>query len=123
MKADRELDAKMAEVMGWLKVPDGTSPKDSPPKYRYLTSDRGRIKLPEFSTDISAALLVLEKMMIRGDVFIEWWQDGEWFVCDQPVGYRVGAISANCDGKETGKPSLPLAICRFALKVMEAENE
>ena len=123
MKAGRELDAKVAEFMGWLKVPDGTSPKDSPVRHRYLTSDRRRIKLPEFSTDISEALPVLEKMMMRGDVFIEWWQDGEWFVCDHPMGYRDDAIKANCDGKETGKPSLPLAICRFALKVMEAENE
>ena len=111
MKADRELDFNIyTEVMGF---------DDWETDKTYWEKERP----PHYSRDISAALPVLEKMMKRGDVFIEWWQDGEWFVCDQSVGYRVGAISANCDGKETGKPSLPLAICRFVIKVMEAENE
>ena len=111
MKAGRELDFVIyTEVMGF---------DDWETDKTYWEKERP----PPYSSDISAALPVLEKMMIRGDVFIEWWQDGEWFVCDQPVGYRDDAIKANCDGKETGKPSLPLAICRFALKVMEAENE
>ena len=119
MKAGRELDAKVAEFMGWHIMRWINHPGTPPQMFR---GDNFQ-DIPHYSTDISVALPVLEKTMLRGDVFIEWWQDGEWFVCDQPVGYRVGAISANCDGKETGKPSLSLAICRFALKVMEAENE
>ena len=118
MKADRELDAKIAKFMGWTYIPD------SKKRLCWKTPEGWlRYKPPAFSTNMTMAMPVLEKMMIRGDVFIEWWQDDEWFVCDQPVGYRDDAIKTNCDGKETGKPSLPLAICRFALKVMEDENE
>ena len=102
MKAGRELDALVAEkVMGF-------------PKWRHPM---------RFSTDIAAAWLVVEWMMESdlwwGDIFLEWWQDGEWLVCNKPVSVRDGAIKANCDGRETGKPSLPLAICLAALKAVE----
>jgi len=136
MKAGREMDTKVAEFMGWKILKTGTfvdwgTGEIHKNKVRLLTDTmygpdgqpHPTKHIPLYSTDISEAMPVLEKMMLRGDVFIEWWQDGEWFICDQPVGYRDDAIKANCDGKETGKPSLPLAICRFVIKVMEAENE
>jgi hypothetical protein len=72
-----------------------------------------------YSQSISSTMEVIEKVMEWGDVFIEWWRDGEWFICDENLLNRKTEnfpyISARCDGKETGKPSLPLAICRFAL--------
>ena len=121
MKADRELDAKIAEVMGWLKVPDGTSPKDSPPKYRYLTSDRGRIALPSFSTDISAAMPVLEK--VRKNFFsttITMWDHTDKVVI---VGDKRQGHNENISVLTVQAETLPLAICKFALRTKENENE
>jgi hypothetical protein len=83
------------------------------------------VNLPYYSTSIAAAWEVVEKLWISGDgpywvgdFFLEWWQDGEWLVCNKPIGVRDGAIKAMCDGKKTGKPSAPLAICRAAIKAM-----
>ena len=50
------------------------------------------------------------------DCFLECWSDGEWFVASRPVGYSDRKPVATCDGRVTGKPSLPLAICRWGLK-------
>ena len=85
------------------------------------SDDENRAKLWSPSTDIVAAWQVVEKLVENcdgRDFFIECWGDGEWFVASHPLGYSSRKPQANCDGKETGKPSAPLAICRFALKVM-----
>lgn len=78
--------------------------------------------LPNYSTDISDAWLVVEKLVGKDctsrDLFIECWSDGEWFVAFHPMGYSSREPKAVCDGKETGKSSAPLAICRVALKAM-----
>lgn len=77
--------------------------------------------IPHYSTDIVAAMPVLEWLMQQGDVFIEWWQDGEWYVCNRDLNTRHKhpefgweAMSDKVDENEM--PSLPLAICRAALK-------
>lgn len=51
----------------------------------------------------------------ESDFFLECWADGEWFVSFKPMGYSTRKPNAVCDGKKTGKPSAPLAICRAAL--------
>lgn len=76
---------------------------------------------PNYSTSIEDAFKIVEHIIgnCESDLFIESWSDGEWLVASHPVGYSSRAPVANCDGKTTGKPSLPLAICRWALKRQE----
>lgn len=71
------------------------------------------------STDIATAWEVVEKLMEDSDVFIEYWNDSEWFVASHPLGYSSREPMAHCDGKKTGKPSIALAICRWALKKVQ----
>ncbi len=59
-----------------------------------------------------------------GDLFIEYWQDREWFLCNKPIPVRNGAIMSRSDKvEELELPSLPLALCRFILKVSESQKE
>ena len=73
----------------------------------------------QYSTDIRAAWDVVQKIVgeknDEHDLFIECWSDGEWFVAFHPMGYSSRTPRASCDGKKTGQPSAPLAICRAAL--------
>ena len=77
------------------------------------------LNLPDYSTDIAAAWEVVEMLVGKDcesqDLFIECWSDGEWFVAFHPMGYSSREPMATCDGKKTGSPSAPLAICRAAL--------
>jgi hypothetical protein len=103
-----EAGPKMNQLI-WWKVFDMTpTPKDN-----------DMLKLPPYSTDIAAAWEVVEhftgKDCRNQDFFIECWSDGEWFVAFHPLGYSSRDPKANCDGKTTGSPSAPLAICRAAL--------
>jgi hypothetical protein len=142
MPAGKEIDALVAEkVMGWNwvfrpdNVPeysniDGT-PNGRPkyivppaiPAYTWNTAWMA-IDLPNYSTNISDAWEVVEKMMEDGDVFLEYWSDNEWFVANKSLGVRDDAIVARCDGKKSGKSSVSLAICRAALlaKLDEEQN-
>lgn len=79
-------------------------------------------QIPLYSTDITATMPVLEWLMQRGDLFIEWWQDGEWYICNRDLNTRHKhpefgweAMSDKVDD-ENEMPSLPLAICRAALQ-------
>ena len=71
------------------------------------------------STDISDAWELVEKIVgkdcLDQDLFIECWSDGEWYVSFRPLGYSNREPAAVCDGKTSGSPSAPLAICRAAL--------
>lgn len=77
--------------------------------------------MPEYSQRIEDAWRVVEHIRCWGDLFIEWWQDGEWFISNLDLRTRHDGLSqdefvrAQCDGKATGSPSAPLAICRFAI--------
>ena len=138
MPAGREMDALVAEkVVGWQSVAfrhyktgdqysgaswsewNGLPSLDSP----------NFVVVPKYSTDISAAWEVIKKIVGDNnedrDLFIECWSDGEWFVAFHPVGYSSRKPQASCDGKKTGIPSAPLAICRAALKwkLLEKEEE
>lgn len=75
-----------------------------------------------YSTDIKCAWAVVEWCMdYTGDLFIEYWQDGEWYISDTNLLSRndiptIGARSNRVDVSEDTFPSFPLAICRYALK-------
>ena len=85
-------------------------------------------KIPYYSTNIKDTLPVLEWMMNLGDVFIEWWQDGEWYICNRDLNSRHKFPEFGWDAKsdkvnENELPSLPLAICRAALKAYNHGKE
>jgi hypothetical protein len=81
----------------------------------------------EYSTNIKDAWTVVEWCMdyADGDLFIEYWQDGEWYICNENLWNRhqykesliVKARSDNVCYDDDKRPSFPLAICRYALKV------
>lgn len=78
-------------------------------------------EIPHYSSLIEDTISVLEWLMEQGDVFIEWWQDGEWFICNQDLSTRrtfpkLGWQATSDKVSEDMKPSLSLAICRAALK-------
>lgn len=80
--------------------------------------------MPDISSSASTAFNVLTKMkkeLSMGAIFIEWWGDGQWYVCNRPKGFRndIGFIEAHCDGKKTGKDDLPLAVARFMVLTLK----
>ena len=107
---NRELDAKMGELMGWkrLSIHTWRSPEDG---HRYW---------PDFSTDIAAAMLVVEKMRERSlhiniisqedDYLITVSKFLPHFNCYSNVGESIRVDNFK---------ELPEAICRSALKAVE----
>lgn len=85
-------------------------------------------EIPYYSTNIADAMPVLEWLMKCGDIFIEWWEDGEWYISNRDLNTRHNhpefgweARSDKVDENEI--PSLPLAICRAALKAYNHAKE
>lgn len=64
--------------------------------------------------------MISDKTRINHDLFIEYWSDKEWIVSDFQAGNfpkdlkikDKPRVIGNCDGLETGKPDICLAICR-----------
>ena len=122
MKADRELDTKVAEFMGWESqyieyggtggeyvwiMPNG--------KWQFEPD------VPEFSTNISAAMPVLEKA--KKSFFsttITMWDHTDKVVI---VGDKRQGHNENISVLTVQAETLPLAICKFALRTKENENE
>lgn len=81
-----------------------------------------------YSTDVAAAWDVVKWWIeegegdeyVTGDLFIEYWQDGEWFIFNTNMLNRkegFNYVTARSDNVDNYKlPQFPLAICRFALK-------
>ena len=95
---------------------------------RVFEVDKNDTHIPHYSTDIAATMPVLGWLMQQGDVFIEWWQNDEWYICNRSLYTRHKyhefgweAMSDKVDENEM--PSLPLAICRAALKAIEEEEK
>jgi len=111
LEAGRELDALVAEkVMGWKKLNDTGLSWRSP--------DEGFSNLPYFSTDISAAWQVVEKMRETRWIEVHSTIDGEWAAFYTPI----GTTDMNQAIHEYAKASTaPLAICRAALKAKGVE--
>ena len=126
MDAGREMDALVAEkVMGFTLDYEFEQITNAPNVKELRSSDDEWGILPNYSTDIADAWAVVNHFVgtdgREQDFFIECWSDGEWFVAFHPAGYQSRDPKANCDGRETGKPSAPLAICRAALKSVGVE--
>ncbi len=102
-EAGPELDRLIAEkVMGW----DGASP----PGWRAAS----------YSTQLSVAWLVVEAMREKGwSVELDVYSDGA--VLDQ--GCYWAEFRIEMQGARTTAPTMPLAICRAALKALAAQAE
>ena len=110
---NRELDAKMAELMGWYYIREDEDDIDSDGYWTHPTDRSGNSSPPDYPSDISAAWLVVEKMKEISRINITF--DGMLWVCqfpDIPDDFTVVCASAD---------TLPEAICKAALKAVEAE--
>ena len=117
MKAGRELDAKVANLMGWTS----DSKSNDPDGLWYYDEQYGMIGVPLYSTDISAALPVLEKA--KKNFFsttITMWDHTDKVVI---VGDKRQGHNENISVLTVQAETLPLAICKFALRTKENENE
>lgn len=123
MKSGRELDALVAEkVMGWKpNYPGGWlhPPRDTSDRKRYLDND-GCTVIPSYSTDIAAALEVLNKLRemptssakdMSAGISVEAVDSGGWW-----VGWRWHEWTDDGARGET----IPEAICLAALKAVGA---
>jgi hypothetical protein len=113
LPAGRELDALVAErVMGWKRV--GFMPDGCPVGTPNLDYDDGFIIVLPYSTSIAAALPIAEKMgfgMLPGSYF----EDGVFR--GLPTAGEPAALLGVRPGIMASAETLPLAICRAALKV------
>jgi hypothetical protein len=121
MKPGRELDALVAEkVMGWVLY------QRQPDVYLAYTDPGGSLRLPEeipfYSTDMAAAWLAEEKLVVDGFTF-ELYRDPPapdrraWF--ETLVIVRRGREYSYIGKSETG--SAPHAICLAALRAKGVE--
>ena len=126
MEPGREMDALIAEkVMGWdtvhfVKFADGTIPFGASPDMQKEADDGGFIcstnkEVPEFSTDIAAAWLVVEKMGLFGGTgcsLVGPLPGQKWHI-------HFGKISSDSVIGDTA----PHAICLAALKAVGVNLE
>ena len=127
LPAGRELDALVAErVMGWTYQHDGLvsmrwyDAAGNPIK-GYGPGEWGR-SYREFapSTDIAAAWLVVEKLIADG-WFIDMTHEGTWRVrLTKHFPMKRGKWQPSLEPEAVLDVSLPLAICRAALKAVAA---
>ena len=107
----RELDAKMAELMGWRLLAGDT-----------WVDEKKRVAHPFFrpSTDIAAAMLVLLKLEELGPTAAIRLSNGDGDSCDVDIltdmFCKLNAAHISLDG---GLELLPEAICLAALKAVE----
>jgi len=119
LEAGRELDALVAEIMGWTRYQNkhGLIVMSRPgaiPSHAHFDQH------PNFSTDIAAALEVVEKMTAEGHGYFElckdfggWWNATFFIVLsndDERRALGYGNWKYESDGN-----TAPLAICRAAL--------
>ena len=111
MEAGRELDALVAErVMGLdVKITDWKS--DRYGRYKVKHYRVGNSFLPEYSTDISAAWTVIEKMINLDYGIHMGLNKGNFEIAIYPLG--------DSDWIYISAPTAPLAICKAALKSLE----
>ena len=121
LKAGPELDALVAEkIMGWKSyIRNGV-----------CYTDHGVENAPDCWWEFYPSCLyrdvedVIDKIKEGRDLFIEWWNDGEWFVAAHNLlGDRGPTGRSDEFDTDTGEPSLPLAVCRYAVKLLAEEEE
>lgn len=124
LPAGRELDALVAErVMGWTNI------STLSPQGRYFGArhfgwhetlrgsvpEHGRVALPSYSTDIAAGWEVVEKLVSLGWHFTITSLQGKWHA---GLTKDIGDVRETAMGHES---TVPLAICRAALKAVLTE--
>lgn len=108
---DREMDALVASKVMGHQIADSFG-------IEYCFDDGYLIPIPRYSTDIAAAWLVVERMhasgywmkMVRGE-------DGAF------VGFtRFGVVHCGSSWVQAEEKPAPMAICKAALHVVDAEE-
>lgn len=140
MPAGRELDALVAEkVLGyrrwgyrwmpgsnperWLKVlypPDWTPPEDYSADFRVADGTEKPINdetLPRVSTELPAALVVVDKLLEHWDVYLEFTKSPGPTCLIGTRGKQARYLADEC------APTMPLAICRAALLAVWATEQ
>jgi hypothetical protein len=122
LAAGRELDALIAEkVMGWTDCRLDDREDETQSRWFVPTgiTPSGRVAvIAHYSTDISAAWLVVERLRATGtrgwDIGLDTADHDEWLcqVWDDPEDNFIGSATAS---------TAPLAICRAALAAVEAK--
>jgi len=117
MEAGREMDALVAELMGWESqyIEYGGSAGE----YVWVLPDgkwQHEPDVPEYSTDIAAAWLVVEKFLPH--FRIECFEDS---VNTDEKGWHCDIWTVRGHACAEGCDTAPLAICRAALKAIEEE--
>jgi hypothetical protein len=115
MEAGRELDALIAEeVMGFAVSMDGCDK----PRIEEIINGRSRYDvLPPYSTSISAAWEVVEKIKSMGLAVWLGFEGGRWQAIFGIENKYVVLPEAGGD-YEALAPTAPLAICRAALRAV-----
>jgi hypothetical protein len=125
LEAGGQLNALVAEkVMGWTGINhDALNRGGWPPPYR-PPSMVGWQLVPEYSTDISAAWEVVEKVSSRNQdtivVITRNSLDGKRMGGEDAYFCTIEDVSDGIEEWETSADSAPLAICRAALKAAAA---
>lgn len=119
MQAGRELDLLIAEkVMGFDRWNARVDPmnRNGEPQY-YMGYPHGHDFAPEYSTDLTAAMQVAMKLMQRPD-------DGFWLYAEltEPDLWLAGFENMEVERVSDTGETLPLAICRAALKACESAS-
>lgn len=105
-----KIDSLVAEkVMGWIKAPE-----TSVLKSMWVVPPMGNVypKLPNFSTDIKAAWMVVEKLRA----------DGYYFCLDEGDRGEYCCIFANPNVYRAEEETAPLSICLAALEAVGIER-
>lgn len=119
----RKLDAEIAErVIGWTRYPKAMHPTDNrtiegilycPPKMPWDSNALNVV--PAYSTDIAAAMEVVEKLRA----------DGWSFACTLYEGrlpYASFCKKTVASSRNAEAPTLPEAICRAALALVDGPH-
>jgi hypothetical protein len=111
-EAGRELDAKIAVLLGWTEVTPRRNADGSWSGVRHDWPQPVVDDIPRYSTDIGAAWAVVGKMRENG-YYVElrgWVQVADFMACFRMPGGRERCCITDDDA--------PLAICRAALAAM-----
>jgi hypothetical protein len=116
----RERDALVARALGWVDFWEGEGYVMAyPPNEQAMGIEGERAPVPPFSTDIAAAWQIVEEMYKRGlnvSVTADHGWRATWECCIHTPGSGEEWPSADAD-------TPMLAICRAALKVLEATTD
>ena len=109
IELDKELDIKMAELMGWKRL--SVYSWRSPDGHRYL---------PKFSGDIAAAMQVVEEMRKRGICIIIVPQKDDYLVTASEYQPQFNVYRHQHGLRADSFEKLPEIICQVILLAVEA---